>query len=110
METQTVKLTKRQGTTPQAEQLDTSPSTNLYEALKANGIPIRKAVFKTTVRFWSGSPENAYYAPSSDAKNPPKPHRTANMWLCPGGILICEHAKGEKLMVSPGNWLDAIPL
>lgn len=95
------KRTKEYKQTSTKFELD-SESTESYIKMRDIGIPIKEAVFRRTVKSWTGEPETAFY--SSGAK----PSRTATMWLTPCGLL-CEQAKGKRVIVGSGNINYSIP-
>lgn len=67
-------------------------SSEQIKALTENGIVVSKAVFSPTILSYGsdkgGTPETALFHES------PKASKKANMWLCPGGILVIEQ-KGQ---------------
>jgi hypothetical protein len=77
--------------------------TSAYDIMKAQSIPVREAVFHRVVKSWNGEPETAFYATGG------KPSRTATMWLSPCG-LICEQAKGRRVIIPLANVVYTIPL
>lgn len=67
------------------------------KSLIDNGIPLRKAVFHTTVIFdyAAGMPMHAFY--SEDWSKDMKKNKVARMWYTPYGV-ICEQAGFWKLV------------
>jgi len=71
------------------------------ESLKNNGIRVKRAVFNPSILSYgsdlNGSPETALFNES------PKASKLANMWLCPGGILVVEQKGRYK---ANKTWTD----